>query len=240
MDSYVELLEQQQAQLVSGLQQLYRRVQTGQAWSGPPLQDSGNGHPLTHDILERLGALKSEVTGESESFEEDLGVMQQKLIESGPGFTGRQDQTESDSEHAQTPTTFLGLPSPQPILFNDPFVLNQLPPTPPTHSPYPRQDHCDFTTPMNHSLPQRGRSRASVRASMNPAALHQHNWASPAVMYEEHMDYVPRLEVPTMCQGIQGNFNRHMVAMNTLSPRIAMPDWSEEDFSSFLNPTIMT
>ncbi|KAF2011863.1 hypothetical protein BU24DRAFT_396490 [Aaosphaeria arxii CBS 175.79] len=51
---YVEILEQQQAQLVAGLRELYSRLQCGQGWPGPPLSKAESGHPLTHDILDRL------------------------------------------------------------------------------------------------------------------------------------------------------------------------------------------
>ncbi|KIW75101.1 hypothetical protein Z517_11872 [Fonsecaea pedrosoi CBS 271.37] len=86
---YVEMLESQQAQLVAGLQELYKRMQNGQGWTGAPLKESANGVPLTHDILERLGALKQDGHS-SDVFEEDLTVLQQKLIADGAGFMQRQ------------------------------------------------------------------------------------------------------------------------------------------------------
>ncbi|RMY94359.1 hypothetical protein D0864_05546 [Hortaea werneckii] len=46
---YPEMLEQQQGQLVSGLQHMYRRLIKTQAWTGPKL-DEVNGAPLTHNI----------------------------------------------------------------------------------------------------------------------------------------------------------------------------------------------
>lgn len=53
------------------------------------------------------------------------------------------------------------------------------------------------------------------------------------------MDFAQQVGLPTMYQGIAGDFNRHLMAMNTMSPRVAIPDWNEEDFSAFLNPTTM-
>ena len=38
-NSYVELLEQQQVQLVAGLRDLYTRLQNGQSWPGQPLRE---------------------------------------------------------------------------------------------------------------------------------------------------------------------------------------------------------
>ena len=55
--SYVQMLERQHVQLVAGLQEFYRRTQTGQGWSAPPLELTNHGQPLTHKILEHLGIL---------------------------------------------------------------------------------------------------------------------------------------------------------------------------------------
>lgn len=57
--SYVEMLKSQQSQLVTGLQELYRRSQCGEGWTGPALKETVKGTPLTHDILQHLGALTS-------------------------------------------------------------------------------------------------------------------------------------------------------------------------------------
>ena len=51
------MLEQQQAWLVHGLRELYRRITTAEAWPGDLLKPESNGFPLTHDLLTRLGAL---------------------------------------------------------------------------------------------------------------------------------------------------------------------------------------
>ncbi|KAJ5117298.1 hypothetical protein N7526_011407 [Penicillium atrosanguineum] len=54
---YVEMLEQQQSWLVHGLQVLYHRAIEDESWSEDLLKAETNGHPLTHDILTRLGVL---------------------------------------------------------------------------------------------------------------------------------------------------------------------------------------
>lgn len=51
------MLEHEQAQLIAGLRELYRRLISGEQWPGDPLIQAENGNPLTHDILERLGLL---------------------------------------------------------------------------------------------------------------------------------------------------------------------------------------
>lgn len=54
------MLERQQSQLIAGLQELYRRIQAGEAFPSPPLEPGYNGQPLTHKILEALDVLPSE------------------------------------------------------------------------------------------------------------------------------------------------------------------------------------
>lgn len=47
--SCVEMLENQQAQLVTGFQELYKRTQRGQGWIGRPLKETSRGR-LSHTI----------------------------------------------------------------------------------------------------------------------------------------------------------------------------------------------
>lgn len=236
--SYVELLEQQQAQLVHGLQELYRRTQTGQGWLGTPLPGSEGGHPLTHDILERLGAFKSDRRGERESFEEDVNILQQMLIEDGSGFLQQQESADSDSEHGQTPVPFLDLPSLTPSSFNNPFSFSQLLPTPPMESADLRSNCTSLTNPPTSPISPTETTQVDTRTSMDLAALRGQDWATP-IIYEENMDLFQQLEVPTMCQDISGDYPRQLMTMNTINPRMAASEWNEDDFSAFLNPTIM-
>ena len=55
--SYVQMLERQQAQLIAGLQEFYRRTQNGEGWTGPRLELGNHNQPLTHKVLEALGVL---------------------------------------------------------------------------------------------------------------------------------------------------------------------------------------
>jgi len=57
--SYVQMLERQHTELISGLQELYRRIQAGEPFPSLPLEPAYNGQPLTHKILEALGVLLS-------------------------------------------------------------------------------------------------------------------------------------------------------------------------------------
>lgn len=97
------MLEQQQGQLVSGLQEMYRRLLNRESWTGPALSET-NGHPLTHDILAALELLetKHDGSGEMESFEEDCQKLQSRLIADGAGYVQRRRYSfSSDSEHSQ-------------------------------------------------------------------------------------------------------------------------------------------
>ena len=58
--SYVQMLERQHTELISGLQELYRRIQAGEPFPSHPLEPAYNGQPLTHKILEALGVLQSD------------------------------------------------------------------------------------------------------------------------------------------------------------------------------------
>lgn len=176
-----------------------------------------------------------------DAFEEDVNVLQQKLIEDGASFTKQQDSADSDSGQGQTPTPFHELPSPKPPFFNDPFSLPQLPPTPLIQGPYPHSDHTTLTNPATTPITQIRGPQADVRTSMNPVVLQNQSWGTP-IIYEGNMDFIQQLELPTMCQGISGDYNRQLMAMSTISPRVAAPEWNEDDFndfSAFLNPTIM-
>ncbi|KAK2812176.1 hypothetical protein FQN50_001533 [Emmonsiellopsis sp. PD_5] len=78
---YTETLERQQKQLVKGLQTLYDIVNNGGEFPGGPLEKHVEGlHPYTHDILERLGALKLDEDDDEGPFEEDLNRLDQSLM----------------------------------------------------------------------------------------------------------------------------------------------------------------
>lgn len=95
---YVEMLEQQQTWLVRGLQEMYRRANEGEGWPGEPLPCEGNSHPLTHDLLTRLGALDHT---KGERLEKNIKTMQQELWRCNT--MQRQDLSDASSESAQSP-----------------------------------------------------------------------------------------------------------------------------------------
>jgi len=85
------MLEQQQAWLVHGVQELYRRNIEGEGWAGEQLKLEPNDHPLTHDLLVRLGAFDGT---KDERFEENLEALRQDLRRTNAGM---QSQESSDS-----------------------------------------------------------------------------------------------------------------------------------------------
>lgn len=129
------MLEQQQAQLVAGLQEMYKRMLEGQGWIGCPLSDPGSGQPLTHDILDRLGLLKHDRKSDSDTFEEDFSVLQKRLYESGAPPMLRNKSFSSISEQGQLSPVDSAIA--QPLVLNEIFRKNQAPPTPPENSPFP-------------------------------------------------------------------------------------------------------
>ncbi|KAF7166054.1 hypothetical protein CNMCM5623_009969 [Aspergillus felis] len=94
---YVEMLEQQQAWLVHGLKELYRRTIEGEGWPGDSLKPEPNGHPLTHDLLTQLGALDHT---KGERFKENPEAIQQELCRLD---LQRQESSDGSSESAHFP-----------------------------------------------------------------------------------------------------------------------------------------
>jgi len=94
------MLEQQQSQLVSGLQELYKRLRNAERWDGAKLEEV-DGRPLTHDILAALRLLETKHDGDLEGFEENVEKLQARLLAAGAGFTHRRGSASSESEHSQ-------------------------------------------------------------------------------------------------------------------------------------------
>lgn len=144
------MLEQQQAQLVAGLQETYRRLVDANVWPGKPLSEA-SGQPLTHDILARLDLLepKNDGSGEHEHFEEDCQKLQQRLISEGASFIARRSSISSESDHglprkhARTSSHSSAHSTPIPTstapIFDEKFTFHQsASPTPVSHSPVPK------------------------------------------------------------------------------------------------------
>ncbi|OJJ52258.1 hypothetical protein ASPSYDRAFT_95780 [Aspergillus sydowii CBS 593.65] len=70
---YVELLEQQQRWLVTGLQILYGRTLQSRSWPGPQLDVTPTGKPAVHDILSRLNIIPTRRNAEGLEYVEYEG-----------------------------------------------------------------------------------------------------------------------------------------------------------------------
>ena len=94
------MLEQQQGQLVSGLQELYRRLKAADAGEGLDLHEI-DGNPLTHDILAALNLLekKPDRSGEIEAFEEDCSKLHSKLLGDRAEYVPRRGPFSSEPNH---------------------------------------------------------------------------------------------------------------------------------------------
>lgn len=148
------MIQQQQIWLVHGLRELYRRTTEGEGWPGECLKTEPNGHPLTHDILTRLGALDRT---KGERFEDSPDAMQQELCRKS---IWRQESSDG-AESSQSPVARSGF-------FSDAFTQTQtLPPPPPT---YPK-----ITAPVKQepmaSNPQFMHKGLPMQGIVNPLAL---------------------------------------------------------------------
>lgn len=233
--SYVEMLEQQQTQLVAGLRELYTRLQQGQGWPGAPLREAQGGHPLTHDILERLDLLHAPNDGASnyEGFEDDCNRMQQKLLERGAPYTRRRGSVSSDSEHdhASTNSSYGGTPTTKTMPFTDPFNRPNAPPTPPMNSPFPRQSQ--IVSPVKQEAPLL--SNGFMHPALDPATLSRTNWQSDAMVMDDNIDF----SKPIYGFDSFGNFDQTTMMLDPIVVNDpAMPDWNtpnDLDFSSFIH-----
>ena len=237
---YVEMLEQQQAQLVTGLRELYTRLQRGESWPGQPLRETSGGHPLTHDILERLDVLhpSSEDSHHLDGFEDDCNRMQQKLLERGAPFTHRGGSISSDSEHGHTSSPSSQTETPvirSPFAFTSPFARNNAPPTPPMNSPFPRQTQT--------VSPVKQESRMVSPTFTTPGALDASSfsraaWTNDSLMIDEQPVDFSR---PIYGFDTFGNLDHKMMVDPITINDPMLPDWSplnELDFNNFIHNPI--
>ncbi|KAF2459546.1 hypothetical protein BDY21DRAFT_384712 [Lineolata rhizophorae] len=232
---YVEMLEQQQAQLVAAMRELYRRIQAGERWPGSPLEEQPGGHPLTHDILERLDLLHIKVDGAPhfEGFEENPALMQRKLLEGGATLMRRRGSTssESDHSHAASPSSY-GTPTSQSISHVD-FSKHAAPPTPPMNSPFPRQSQL---APNMKVAPQFPMPSAMMRSGLDPAQLMRSSWAvQEPTLDDGAMEYMNNqyegpvsFDTPMAFDGF--------ASQPPISTSLDWPEAAEIDFNNFINP----
>ncbi|KIW50523.1 hypothetical protein PV05_09327 [Exophiala xenobiotica] len=227
---YVEMLESQQAQLVTGLQELYKRLQNGQGWTGAPLKETGSGTPLTHDILERLGALKQDGNTTHEAFEEDLNALQQRLIDDGAGFMQRQPSHDSHTDSSAPSPIYE--PVAQRPNFTNPFSLHQLPPTPPNRSPYPQNARAVPPT-KSHTYPHAVNLQSNL------------SWTTPVGEFDNSMDFINQFGSPLVDSSFDLTsfppaMSQDHIMPAAINPCLTMKDWAgQEDLQRYFNPTML-
>lgn len=230
------MLEQQQSQLVAGLRELYSRLQKGEGWPGKPLREASGGHPLTHDILERLELLhsSSESGGNYEGFEEDCNRMQQKLLERGAPYTHRRGSISSNSDHGHnsSSSSYNGTPTTQTFGLDNPFARNTAPPTPPMNSPFPRQSQ--IVSPVKAESPMVS-STFMYPGGLDSTAFSRQPWISEPMMIDDSAD----MNKPLYGFDSFNSYDQDMMAgtlgFNNADPM--MPAWAsgnEVDFGNFI------
>jgi len=182
---YVEMLEQQQSQLVSGLRELYKRLQAGESWPGKALRESHGGFPLTHDILERLNVLHSlDSTMTHEGFEDDLEVLQQRCMkENGVANVRRRAMSEESEPGMTSSDSSHGMSSPaQSTSFPETFSQRNTPPTPSNDTEYYRS--------FNQQKSRQYAMQQPTQSTFNPmpASLLQQAWAAQQLPLDQSMD----------------------------------------------------
>ena len=225
------MLEQQQSQLVAGIQQLYELTQKGHTWIGPPLKESTNGHPLTHDILDRLGVLKQEGLSGDEPFEEDLNSLQHKLIASGAPYMHRQESSDGLSENGHSPVSE-AVPPKRPR-----HSIGRLPLTPPMDTSRPRNNSAD-TQRFQSSKPI---STTPAVPSVPPSILQQ-QWPMPMTGVEDSMEFLDRaydsFSVPDF-NAISQPFPQTPFAIDMMQTYIPIGDWNQGDaMKTVYDPTL--
>lgn len=211
-NSYVEMLEQQQIQLVTGLQKLYTLVISRASWKGPLLKESMNGHPLTHDILERLGVLKFDLDVGSDVFEEDLDLLRQKLATGTDSVMQSHRGSLSSEYHGQFSAMEVASPR---SYFGDSFnPLRQFPPTPPIQSPNEEIPSSQSPADCQKQCDREAGLDPFILQSPPPRIGHQQS-----AMYDGCLDFL--------------NFDMSNPMQGSASPCLSISPWLHDDLSAF-------
>jgi hypothetical protein len=228
------MLEQQQVWLVNGLQELYRKANEGEGWPGEPLQVESNGHPLTHDLLTRLGALDH---SKGEHFEENAEAMQHELWRQNVGLMQRQESSDGSSDAAHSPMSH------GTSRFADAFNRHHLPPTPPTYSPSSRAQNLSIKTEFPTRMSALGNPAfATMMAgpnAINPLELQgEQTWSQNEYNAFDDIDMLGggpyTLSFDDQVQNSPMSFNGRQMPMNCL-PTSVLYD-PTDDFNQFFNP----
>ncbi|KAI9781034.1 MAG: hypothetical protein M1816_002599 [Peltula sp. TS41687] len=226
---YVEMLEQQQGQLVVGLQELYSRMQKGEGWPGVPLsKDAVTGQPLTHDILERVGALKPEREGGPQRFEEDFNALQQQLYDKGapPVLRHRSISSSSGADGARTRLDSISSRS---HTFHEASDMQHAPPTPPPSGSImaaPATVNTYFETSLTGGV-------ENTTIDTLAESMEGEPWSATAFL-DDGMDFLHRYQSPPSTERAERSTDPQPGGA-TLGP-----DWNDdEDFKALFNQVVV-
>lgn len=257
---YVEMLEQQQAQLVAGMHDLYHKVLGANCWPGAPLQES-EGHPLTHDILAALRIINTKPGGQIDMFEEDPELLQQRLLASGASFMTRRGSVSSESEsshtqgHARSKShSELPILPPSKALFKENFGFQHSGSSSPvSRSPVSHavQPHVIKPSPLHNESPVQ--DNASSIEDNNLMSWQDLNSFGNAVANQSFLDSQFQLQLPVKAEWTQPSFNGwqgfdaplQYDDMQTfpeqITPHVDFRDWQNEamdlDYNNFIQVT---
>jgi len=230
---YVEMLEQQQAQLVSGLREMYRRLQAGESWPGKSLKESHGGFPLTHDILERLNVLHSTDSSMThDAFEDDLEALQDRCMRTNgmaQNVRRRRAMSEESEPSLTSSNSSHGMSSPaQSVAFPDPYSQQGTPITPSMDTDFYR---ASFN--RKSQFPMQPTSRPS-NFTPTPAALLQQAWAGQQLPLDTSMDIDMYSYNPSMGCDPQLFSNPNPFPGSDLGI-----NWGQDSFDQLINPNAL-
>ena len=237
LSSYVEMLEQQQVQLVNGLHELYKQVITGQSWEGPLLSDSGNGRPLTHDILNSLGVLHAENQSTSGGFEDDLDTMQQRLLSDSLDFSHRRDSPDSENERNSMNSSFFES-APRQSFSKDAFSIAPLSTPPIAQIPFitPTWQASNKSTPIRPQSLHIHPGYSTSQANLSSTSLNQQSCFDSPMTYDEGVELLRFNNFMNFENA--GGLQQCSTPMETGIQTSAIANWNEEDFTNFLNTSL--
>lgn len=250
---YVEMLEQQQAQLVQGLQVMYHQLRTANAWKKGKLEET-NGQPLTHDILAALEVL----TLSDDHFEEDTEKLQQRLVSQGSGYANRRGSVSSDSDHSQHSHerhASTGTPASSKHVFRESFAFTSEPSSP---APQPKRQRQAMHQPI---VSQPSPLHHQNSPLSNDPQLFQPEWQLPDMstrpqfqpqqqqmmpdMFQENFGFdgmTSNYDVAAFMQQQQmGAYSQSPVSFNQpMQANPAFTDSMDMDFNQYITPAVMT
>ena len=190
---------------MKGLRTLYERVMDSDKWTGPPLKSASNGHPLTHDILERLGALVLENEIECNTFEDDFKVLQRRAsLQEHAAMSPRPDTVGKQPPSKRPCRTSIHVSESS-------IPKHYLPPTPPDLSPT-------------------GAKSTSFSADFGAEPAFPGVTAQTHNTWPQCLDFDPEIQKSLGQSFLDGNID---VLDSRLNPFSSMPGFNEDDMSGY-------